>query len=339
MPVAWLWLQFLICSAVIVYCGTNLSRYGDVIAEKTGMGRAWIGLILMSGVTSLPELITGISSVALADAPDIALGDVMGSCVFNLSLIALLDILHGSQPIFSRAEHSHNLSAGFGVILIGTATISIAAAAGTPLSGRVSLSTPLIIGLYGLSMRSVFLFQKRQAARHIGEISPELRYADISSRDATVKYSVNALVIVAAATWLPLIGDRLAQTTGLGRSFVGSILVAMTTSLPELAVSIAALRIGAADMAVANLLGSNLFNMVILAVDDLAYAKAPLFSAVSQNHVVTGTVAIIMTGIVVVSLMYRMEKKTALRIGWDALALMFAYLVNIILLFRLRGRG
>lgn len=333
------WLQFLLCSAVVVYCGTNLSRYGDVIAEKTGLGRAWIGLILMSGVTSLPELITGISSVALAGAPDIAVGDVMGSCVFNLSLIALMDILHGPHPIFSRAEHSHNLSAGFGVILIGIATISIAAASGAPLLGRLSLSTPMIIGLYALSMRSVFLFQKRQVAQHIGEISPELQYAHVTMKDAAIRYAANALFIVAAATWLPFIGDRLAEETGLGRSFVGSILIAATTSLPELAVSIAALRIGAADMAIANLLGSNLFNMVILAIDDLVYAKGPLFSAVSQNHAITGMIAIIMTGIVVVSLMYRLEKKTALRIGWDAIALILAYLVNIAILYRLRGRG
>ena len=179
-----LWLEFLFCSALIVYCGTKLSRYGDVIAEKTGLGRAWIGLILMSGVTSLPELITGVSSVAIAGAPDIALGDVMGSCVFNLSLIALMDMLHGTQPIFSRAEHSHILSAGFGVILMGIATFSVAAATGLPSFGHISLSTPLIIGLYALSMRSVFLFQKRQAAPHIGEIAPALQYDHISTKEA-----------------------------------------------------------------------------------------------------------------------------------------------------------
>jgi len=334
-----LWFEFLLCSAVIVYCGTNLSRYGDVIAEKTGLGRAWIGLILMSGVTSLPELITGVSSVAFANAPDIAVGDVMGSCVFNLSLIALMDMLHGPQPIFSRAEHSHNLSAGFGVILIGTATLSVAAAAGLPSIGHTSLATPLIIGLYALSIRSVFLFQRRQAAPHIGEIALKLQYGNIATKEAVVKYSVNALVIIGAATWLPFIGDQLAVATGLGRSFVGSILIALTTSLPELAVSIAALRIGAADMAIANLLGSNLFNMVILAIDDLAYTGGSLFNAVSQNHVVTGIIAVIMTGIVVVSLMYRLEKKTALRIGWDALALILAYLVNVFLLYKMRAQG
>jgi len=334
-----LWLEFLLCSAVIVYCGTNLSRYGDVIAEKTGLGRAWIGLILMSGVTSLPELITGISSVAFAGAPDIAVGDVMGSCVFNLSLIALMDMLHGPQPIFSRAEHNHNLSAGFGVLLVGFATLSISAAAGMPSFGRISFSTPIIIGLYALAIRSVFLFQKRQVAQHIGEIASDLQYGHISTKEASVKYTVNALVIIVAAAWLPFIGDQLAETTGLGRSFVGSILIAMTTSLPELVISISALRIGAADMAIANLLGSNLFNMVILAIDDLVYPDGPLFAAVSQNHAITGMIAVIMTGIVVVSLMYRLEKKTALRIGWDALALVLAYLVNVLLLYAMRAQG
>src|SRR3989337_740787 len=105
-----IWLEFILCSAVIVYCGSNLSKYGDVIAEKTGLGRAWIGLILMASVTSLPELITGISSVTIADVPNIALGDIMGSCVFNLSIIVIMDMLHGSAPIFHKTEHGNILA-------------------------------------------------------------------------------------------------------------------------------------------------------------------------------------------------------------------------------------
>ncbi len=334
-----IWLEFILCSGVIVYCGTKLSRYGDVIAEKTGMGRAWIGLILMAGVTSLPELITGVSSVTIADTPDIALGDVMGSCVFNLAIIALMDILHGPGPIFSRAEHSHNLTAGFGVILIGLASLSIMAAGSIPAFGHIGLYTPAIIGIYAVGIRSVFLFQKRKIATFVDEMARRLQYEHVSMKMAVVRYALNAVVIIAAAAWLPFIGDRLAEATGLGRTFIGSILIAMTTSFPELVVSIAALRIGAADMAIANLLGSNIFNIFILAVDDIFYVKGPLLSAVSEIHAVTGFMAVIMTGIVVASLTYRMEKKTAFRIGWDALALLAAYMVNLLLLYSMRGRG
>lgn len=334
-----LWLSFIFCSMLIVFCGTNLSRYGDIIAEKTGLGRAWIGLVLMAGVTSLPELITGISSVAIADTPDIALGDVLGSCVFNLSIIALMDVLHGPGPIFSKAEHSHNLTAGFGVILIGLASISILAGRNIPAFGHIGLYTPAIIGIYAIGMRSVFLFQKRKIATFVGEMARHLQYEHISTKEAVVRYALNAVVIIAVATWLPFIGNDISVATGLGESFVGSILIAMTTSLPELVVSIAALRIGAGDMAIANLLGSNMFNIFILAIDDIVYGKGPLLSAVSEIHAVTGFMAVIMTGIVVASLTYRMEKKTAFRIGWDALALLAAYMVNLLLLYSMRGRG
>lgn len=333
------WIEFLLFSAIIVICGTNLSRYGDVIAEKTGLGRAWIGFVLMASVTSLPELITGISSVTLAGVPNIALGDVMGSCVFNLSIIALMDILHGPNPIFSRAEHGHILSAGFGVILVGLTSISILANTSIPGIGHIGIYTPLIIGIYFLGVRSMFLFQKRKIAEFVGEMAEALQYEHIPARKAAVRYILNALIIVAAATYLPFIGDRLAEETGLGRSFIGSIFIALTTSLPELVVSISALKIGATDMAIANLFGSNIFNIFILAIDDIFYVQGPLLADVSMNHAVTGFMSVVMTGIAIVGLTYRIERKTFLRLGWDAIAILLAYSVNIYLLYSLRGRG
>lgn len=334
-----LWLQFILCSAVIVFCGTNLSRYGDIIAEKTGLGRAWIGLVLMASVTSLPELITGISSVAFADVPNIALGDIMGSCVFNLSIIALMDILHGPKPIFSKAEHGHILSAGFGVILIGIAAISILSNASIPAIGHIGIYTPAIILIYMIGVRSLFLFEKKKIAEFVGEMAEAIQYGHVSTKEAVFKYSLNALAIVGAAAWLPFIGDRLAEETGLGRSFIGSIFIALTTSLPELVVSISALRIGATDMAIANLFGSNIFNIAILAIDDIFYTKGPILSHVSMSHAVTGFMAVLMTGIAIVGLEYRLERKTFLRLGWDAIAILLAYFINIYLLYSMRGRG
>src|SRR3970040_2840657 len=94
-----LWLGFIACTSVIVYSGTRLSKYGDIIAEKTGLGRTWIGVVLMASVTSLPELVTGISSVTFADVPDIAVGDVLGSCVFNMFILAFLYAFYKPIPI------------------------------------------------------------------------------------------------------------------------------------------------------------------------------------------------------------------------------------------------
>jgi len=331
--------EFILCSAVIVYCGSNLSKYGDVIAEKTGLGRAWIGLVLMASVTSLPELITGISSVAIADVPNIALGDIMGSCVFNLSIIALMDILHGRKPIFSESEHGHILSAGFGIILISLASISIMANANIPAIGHIGLYSPAIIMIYFIGIRGVFLFERRRIKEFVGEMAQTLRYEHITTKEAVVKYAINALFIIGAAAWLPFIGNRLAEETGLGRSFVGTVFIAMATTLPELVVSVSALKIGAADMAIANLFGSNMFNIFILAIDDIFYVKGALLSNVSTNHAVTGFMAVLMTGIAIAGLTYRLQRKAFLRLGWDAIAILLAYTVNIYLLYSLRGQG
>jgi cation:H+ antiporter len=84
----------------IGFAGVRLSYYGDIIAEKSGLSRGWVGLILLATATSQPELVTGLSSVTVARVPDIAVGDIMGSCVFNLLLaVYLLNLwflyLHG----------------------------------------------------------------------------------------------------------------------------------------------------------------------------------------------------------------------------------------------------
>src|SRR4030065_897331 len=113
-----LWIGFIICTTIIFYSGSKLSKYGDILAEKTGLGRAWIGVVLMASVTSLPELVTGISSVTYAGVPDIAVGDIFGSCVFNMLILALLDATYRMMPISARAPQGNVLSASFGVLLI-----------------------------------------------------------------------------------------------------------------------------------------------------------------------------------------------------------------------------
>ncbi len=330
------WLQFILCSAVIVICGVNLSRYGDIIAEKTQLARAWIGLILLATITSLPELITGVSSVAVAGAPDIALGDVMGSCVYNLGILALMDVMSRSRPVFQGVSRGHVLSASFGVILIATAVISITLEGIIPSIGHIGLYTPLIIAVYIIGMRAVYYYEKRAITELVDEAARKLVYMDVSKERAYLMFAVNASFIVVAATFLPLVADRIAESTGLGRTFMGSIFVAMTTSLPEVVVSISAVRMNAHDLAIGNMFGSNMFNIMVLAVDDIFYTPGPLFSDVSTGHITTGLIAIVMTGVAMAGLIYPQERKTFLRAGWDAIVIIVLWLINIYILYMTR---
>src|SRR3989338_4203238 len=114
MSILWVWLQFAGLALVISFAGYHLSYYADLISERTGLGRNWIGLILLSTITSLPELVSGVSAMAIAQTPDLAVGDILGSCVFNLTLVFVLDLLHREGSVYSRATQGHILAGALG---------------------------------------------------------------------------------------------------------------------------------------------------------------------------------------------------------------------------------
>jgi cation:H+ antiporter len=330
-----LWLEFLICSALIVMSGYKLSRYGDIIAEKSGMGRTWIGVVLMASVTSLPELVTGISSVTIAHAPNIAVGDVLGSCVFNMLILAVLDGLYRPMPLGTRAHYGHVLSAGFGILLLSVAAGSLYLGGRLTAFGWIGLYTLLIALIYAVAMRLVYTFERRQIAAYIKEKTEQFKYGDIPFKTAVIQYALNAMVVIGAAIFLPRIGAGIAVQTGLGQSFVGNIFIAVTTSLPEVVVCVSALKMDAVDLAIGNLFGSNVVNVFILAVDDLFFVPGPLLSFASSGQVVSALSAIAMTTIAVISLTYRAEKKV-LPMAWDSIAIVLIYIGNVMLLYMLR---
>lgn len=322
------WLEFALCVVVIAIAGAMLSRYGDAIADKTGIGGTWIGIVMLGTVTSLPELVTGVTSVTVADLPDIAVGNVLGACLFNLFYIVVLDALHRPASIYVRASQGHVLSAAFGVVLISFAGFSILLAAQgfNPVVGHVGMYTPIMLTLYLLAMRTVFRYERSRMAKFV--VLEEDQYPALSLAQAVVRYLAAALLVVAAGSFLPFIGEKMAALTGWHESFVGTLFVAFATSLPEIVVTLSALKLGAIDMAIGNLLGSNLFNIAILAVDDLLYLKGPLFREVSTAHAVSALSASMMTGIAIVGLFYRSESRVLKLVGWSSLLLFLVYLLN-----------
>ena len=330
-----LWIEFVVCTAVIVYAGSRLAKYGDVIAEKTGLGRAWIGLVLMASVTSLPELVTGISSVTFAGVPDIAVGDVLGSCVFNMLILAILDALHKPMPIATKAHQGHVLSAAFGLLLLSIVCVSMVLRENISPIGWLGPYSFLFIVIYFIAMRLVFTYERRKIAEFLKEMAEELQYRDISIKTAVLHYTINALIVIIAAMFLPKIGEGIAESTGLGQTFIGNIFIAVSTSLPEVVVSIAAVRMGAVDLAIGNLFGSNIFNIFILALDDIFFLKGPLLSYTNSNHIISALAAIAMTTIAIIGLTYRAEKKR-LFVAWDSIGILIVYVANLLLLYMLK---
>ncbi len=322
------WLKFLVCMSIIFVGGTRLSKYGDVIAEKTGLGRAWVGLVLLAVATSLPELITGVSSVALLRMPNLTMGNLFGSNVFNLGIIAIMDILYRERPLLSVASRHLVLAASLSMLAIAFAGVAIDTAGVSSLDflGWIGFYSPVLVGLYLFSQRVIFRFERSQQAELALIAAETPQYQDISRNKAYISYAMAALAVIGAATWLAFIGEEIEKVTGLGASFVGSLFLAIATSFPEVVVSVAALRLGAVDMAVGNMFGSNLFNMgIVIAVSDLFY-PGPILSHVAMNHIFTALIAVLMTCVIIIALVYRAERKTLIGTGWDAIALMTLFI-------------
>jgi cation:H+ antiporter len=323
-------LQLAACAALILAAGTRLSRYGDVIAAHTGLGGGWIGLVLMASVTSLPELVTGITSVTVADVPDIAVGNVLGACVLNLAMLVVLDALHRRASIYSVASQGHVLGAAFGVVMLGVATFGLLTA--TTVDARVAhvgVPTLALLLLYLLAVRVIYRYERSLAAVTEEHRAPP----DVPLRVAVTRYVGAAAVVVGAALWLPFAARGLAQALQWSDSFVGTLLVALATTLPELTVSIASVRIGALDMAIGNLVGSNLFNLAILAVDDVLYVKGPLLAAASPAHAVSAISASVMAGALIVALLARPQARLLNAFAWTSVLIALVYLVNAWLQF------
>ena len=328
-----LWLEFLGVTGLILFSGTKLTRYGNIISEKTGLSRLWLGIVLMASVTSLPELATGLSAVA-ADLPDIAAGNILGSCMFNVFILGILDTLSKKVPLSSKINQGNILAAGMSILLLGVVSVSLFLGDKLPGLGWIGLYTPLIAWGYLGTMRMAYKFEKKRTPSG-AEREKERPASRMTLRAAVGHYIFHAAIVVGAAIFLPSIAEGLAVMTGLGRTFIGNTFVAISTSLPELAVSVSSLRIGAVDMAVGNIFGSNVFNMFILALEDVFYFKGPLLSFVESQHLIPTILAMTMTGLAVAGLIYNSEKKRFIW-AWDSFGINLIYAANLCLLYIFR---
>ena len=349
MHVALLWLQLAGAAAFILVASNFLAKSADVIAFKTGLGRAFIGVILLATATSLPELGTGVSAIALFDEADLAAGDAFGSNLFNLLIVGLLDLYWRNGPILNSVSITAAVVGALGMAVIALAAIGLLIHSSTTAmsSWPVSPASVVTLIVFLIAMYLIYRFEQRpRGAEDRGEEEAqrdtpengEHQYADASFSRASVTYLLAAAVVVGAAVFLSYTGEQIAEEMGWEASFVGTQFLAFSTSLPELAASFAAIRINAPELAITGVLGSNLFNMgFILFMDDLALTGAPLFlrDNVSSIHPLTAVIAVLMTAVVIVAVLNRGRSRPSRYWTGEALLLIGLYAAASALVFLL----
>ena len=332
-----LWIQLAAAAIIILVSASFMTRAADVIAEKTGLGRSFIGVVLLATATSLPELGTGISSIAWLDSPDLAAGDAFGSNLFNLLIIALLDLFWRDGPILRSGTSTSLLIAGLAMVAISVATVAIIIHDLTGAMDTWYISPMSAIVLLVFLAAMYLTYRHEHSADNQGSTEEQvLEHEGASLSKAVPVYVGSALVVIAAAVWLARAGDGIVDEMGWEASFVGTQFLALSTSLPELATSFAAIRLRAPELAIANVLGSNLFNMgLVLFLDDIVYVDGPFWAGISQIHAFTGVMALLMTSVVIIGLVIQSRRGPRGLGTPEAATLIGLFLVASVVVFKL----
>jgi cation:H+ antiporter len=320
-------LIFLFAAAAIIIAGTSLARRADAIAEATGIGQVWVGSVMLAIATSMPELATGVSAIRF-DEPNLAIGDLFGAGLANMLVLAVLDLVPPRGRVFKGATFENTLSACLAILMTAMAALFVMARPQWTIAG-ITPESLLLALVYVGGTRAVY----RNGVREVeGRPEPAPRPARMSLKRPLLEFAAGAAAILVAAPVLAASAGRLADLTGLGTTFIGTWLVGFVTTLPEMATSLAAVRMGAFDLAAGNLFGSVSFNMAIFLVLDLAHPGVSIFSVADPTHVITAMLAIVMTTLGLSGIVYRAERRYALLEPGSAL-MVLAYALGILMLY------
>ena len=325
------WITFIASSAALVLAAVKMAQYGDVIAVRTRLGGMFVGVLLLAGATSLPELLTTINSFGQG-VPGLAAGNMLGSNMFNMLLLAVLDLLNQQARILRRVAMTHALTAALASAMIGLVVFFILADIDLKVGWMGGDSLVLIV-VYIAGIR--LIQQNGQASSTTVELPADKPVMPLWR--ATLGFVAATAILVLVTPWLVRSSTQIAEITGLGTGFVGTTLLAMVTSLPETIAAIAAARLGAYDMAVGNLFGSNVFNMFALGLSDLFYTPGRFLGVIDPAFALVGMLGLLLTILALIGNIARVERRL-LFVEADALLIMLVYMGGMYFLY-VRGIG
>jgi len=340
---SWMAAAVFVASAAVVWvAGTRLAGYADRFATATGLSGAVVGLVLLGGITSLPEVATSISGV-LTSGPSLAVNNLLGGVAFQLVILAVVDALLGRKALTAQPPRPDVIAyTAMNVVLLAVAAMAVVSGDlelfGTGIGiGSVALVlayVACVLTARSLSRKTPWRPSKKAAANggegkagHDGSV-PRLSLLLVASGG----------VILVAGYMATVSGEALAEQTGLGTSFFGAVFLAGATSLPELSSAWAALKLNRAQMALGDILGGNMFDVLLIALVDALYREGPAMGAVGPFSAAAAMLGALMSAVYIVGLVERRDR-TILRMGWDSAVVLVLYLGGLAVLYSLRGTG
>jgi cation:H+ antiporter len=320
------WITFSLSSIAIILAGSKLASFGEGLSKASGLGQGWIGLLFLATITSIPEVTTTVTG-GVINVPNIAVGNALGSNLFNLAIIGVVDILLFTKgPFLSKVRPYHAVSGGI-VVLLSVLVILGIATKPTPIY-RISPISLVIALVYVLGIVVLYRVEKGR-----GGVDGN-KERTMSLARAVSGFVFCGIVIIIAGVFLIYASKTISLELGFSGPFMGAILVAVVTSLPELATSIGAFRIGAYDMIMGNLLGSNMFNILTIFLADIAFRRGAILSHLGEggkDQLLVATVGILLAVITIVAISCR-SRRRIVGIGASGILILAIYLASVYLI-------
>lgn len=331
-------LALFVTAGVAVWIGgARLTRTLDAITRKTGMGEAFVGMLLLGGITSLPEVANVLGS-SLQGLPDLAVNNLLGSAAINILLLAVGDAVIGRKAVTSGVvAPATMMMCALCMLVLGL--IAIAVTVGDVSLGGVGLWPPVIcvvsVGSFWIAAtygkRAPWTVKGREDEGSEDEKPPQ----DTALWRLVIAAAIAAVVIFVAGYTLSEVGAALAEQTALGAGYVGFLLVGLATSMPELSSITTALRLQRYEMAFGQVLGTNFVNLSLILLADVAYRQAPVINELGRFEVVLALLGLTLIGVFQVGLLERRDR-VVLRMGYDSLVVMVLFAAGAAGLYLLR---
>ncbi len=288
-----IYLIYLALAIAVVLLSIKASVYVDLLDKNTKLSGAFIGGVLLSAVTSLPELLTSLSSTVWLKNPGLSLGNILGSNLFNMTIIAMLIILWTSNFKKSNISKSHSYTAWVTLAIYVAVALNMLNIVNFEVV-TISITSIIILVLYTLGVKTMSNDDGGTADEFKDETAVT---TSLSLKQIIIRFILVSIGLVISSILITYVTDIIAARLNLGASLAGALLLGIATSLPELTSCVSLVKIGNFNVAVGNVVGSNLFNFLIIFISDLLFIGGTVYNFTdnqTKNLVLFGLISTIL---------------------------------------------
>jgi cation:H+ antiporter len=329
----------IMAGAALAIClaGTRLADLADTLADRTGMGEIVAGALFVGASTSLPGVITSITTAA-QDYPGLAIGNALGGLTAQTTFLAVADLAYRKANLEHAAASVTGLTQG----TPGVAADHPAARHGHARDHALGVhpASVLLFVCYGFGLRLLAQVEDEPMWSPVrtGHTQDEAEQAEATGTDERATgtlwrvFLVYAVITAGAGYVVGEAASALVELTALSQSAVGTVFAAVANSLPELVTAIAAVRIGAVNLAVGDVIGGNSFEVLFLAAADFFYRPGSIYHEFDTDNLFIAVLAILMTGVLLLGMLRRQRHGIA-GIGFESALVLLLYVGSVVLLF------